>query len=495
VIKLKSILNGIQYKAHKNISGVIVKRVTNDSRKVERGDLFLALTGYSVDGYKFIDEAVKRGARVIISERDFAAKDNVIKVLVKDARSAAPLIAANFYRNPSKKLKIVGVTGTNGKTTITYIIENILKAAKIPTGVIGTINYRIGQRKMPARNTTPGPFELQALFGKMLKMGVEDVVMEVSSHSLDQGRVDHLLFDVGIFTNITKEHLDYHKTIDKYFDAKARLFHKLKKNGVAVLNNDDSMVASLKRRIKSDLITYGLNHRSDVMAHNIRFSVDSSIFTIKTFKGSFEVKTKLIGKHNVSNILASAAAAIALRIPLDIIKRGVESLGAVPGRLEIIDAGQPFKVFVDYAHTEDALYNVLSLLREIVPDRKIITVFGCGGNRDSLKRPLMGAVACKFSDKVILTSDNPRFEDPFGIIAQIESGIKGEFLNYDIVEERQDAIHRALKLARQGDVVVIAGKGHEKYQIIKDRMIPFDDCHVARSALKTIPPILKGGVE
>ncbi|MDP2928465.1 MAG: UDP-N-acetylmuramoyl-L-alanyl-D-glutamate--2,6-diaminopimelate ligase, partial [Candidatus Omnitrophota bacterium] len=397
--------------------------------------------------------------------------------------------------NPSKKLKIVGVTGTNGKTTITYIIENILKAAKRPAGVIGTINYRIGQRRMPARNTTPGPFELQALLGKMLKRGVEDVVMEVSSHSLDQGRVDHLLFDVGIFTNITKEHLDYHKTIDKYFDAKARLFHKLKKNGVAVLNNDDSMVAGLKRRIKSDLITYGLNHKSDVMAHNIRLSVDSSIFTIKTFKGSFEVKTKLIGKHNVSNILASAAAAIALRIPLNIIKRGIESLGAVPGRLEIIDAGQPFKVFVDYAHTEDALYNVLSLLREIVPDRKIITVFGCGGNRDSLKRPLMGAVACKFSDRVILTSDNPRFEDPFVIIAQIESGIKGEFLNYDIVEERQDAIHRALKLARQGDVVVIAGKGHEKYQIIKDRMIPFDDCHVARSALKTIPPILKGGVE
>ena len=491
MIKLRSILNGIQYKANKNISGITVKKVTNDSRKVERGGLFTALSGYSVDGYKFIDEAIGRGARIIISEKDFAVKDNVIKVLVKDTRSAAPLIAANFYRNPSKRLKIVGITGTNGKTTITYIIENILKAAKIPTGVIGTINYRILGRKMPSRNTTPGPFELQALFGEMLKRGVKDVVMEVSSHSLDQGRVDQVSFDVGIFTNITKEHLDYHKTINKYFDAKARLFHKLKKNGFAVLNNDDSMVAGLKKRIKANLLTYGLNHRSDVMASNIRLSVDSSIFTVKTLKGSFEVKTKLIGKHNISNILASVAAAIALRIPLDIIKKGVESLDAVPGRLEIIDAGQPFKVFVDYAHTEDALYNVLSLFRGIVPDRKIITVFGCGGNRDSSKRPLMGAVACKFSDRVILTSDNPRFEDPSGIIAQIESGIKGKFLNYDIVEERQDAIHRALKLASHGDVVVIAGKGHEKYQIIKDRTIPFDDCRVVRSALKTVPHLLQ----
>ena len=486
MVKLKIILNGIQYKADKDISGVTVKKATNDSRKVDRGDLFMALSGYSIDGYKFIGEAIKRGARVIISEKDFAAENDIIKVLIKDTRSAAPLIAANFHGNPSKKLKIVGITGTNGKTTITYIIENILRAAKTPTGVIGTINYRIRERKMPARNTTPGPFELQALFGKMLKRGVKNVVMEVSSHSLDQGRVDHVSFDVGIFTNITGEHLDYHKTISKYFDAKARLFHKLKKNGVAVLNNDDGMVAGLKKRIKADLLTYGLNHKSDVMAHSIKLSADSAIFTIKTPKGSFEIKTKLIGKHNVSNILASAAAAVALRIPLDIIKKGVESQGAVPGRLEIIDAGQPFKVFVDYAHTEDALHNMLSALRELVPDGKIITVFGCGGNRDNSKRPRMGAVACKFSDRVIVTSDNPRFEDPFEIIAQIESGIKGEFLNYDIVEERRDAIHRALKLAREGDVVVIAGKGHEKYQIIKDRMMPFDDCRVAKSILKTI---------
>jgi UDP-N-acetylmuramoyl-L-alanyl-D-glutamate--2,6-diaminopimelate ligase len=491
MVKLKSILNGIRYKASENISRVNVKKVTDDSRKAGTGDLFIALSGCSVDGRKFIDEAINSGAGVIMSDKKFAAKDNIIKVMVRDARSAASLAAANFYGNPSKKLRIAGVTGTNGKTTITYIMENILKAAKRPPGVIGTINYRMPGMKMPAQNTTPGPFELQALFAKMLTRGVKDVVMEVSSHSLDQGRVDHISFDVGIFTNITKEHLDYHKTVNKYFEAKAKLFHKLKKNGVAVLNNDDSMVAGLKKRVKTDFLTYGLNHRSDIMAHGIKLSEDGSIFTIKTPRGSFEAKTKLIGKHNVSNILAGAAAAIALRIPLGIIRRGVESFGVVPGRLEIIDAGQPFKVFIDYSHTEDALHNVLSALREIAPDRKIITVFGCGGNRDVSKRPLMGAVACKFSDRVIVTSDNPRFEDPSAIIAQIESGMKEKFLNYDIVEKRRDAIRRALKLAREGDVVLIAGKGHEKYQIIKGRAIPFDDRQVARSILKTIPRLLK----
>jgi UDP-N-acetylmuramoyl-L-alanyl-D-glutamate--2,6-diaminopimelate ligase len=484
--RLRDVLNGVRYKADRDISGVAVKGVTNDSRRAVAGDLFIVLRGYRVDGYGFISGAVKRGVKIIVSEKDFKAPKNVIKVLVKDTRAASGLIAANFYGNPSKKLRITGVTGTNGKTTITYIIENILKEAGIPTGVIGTINYRIGGKRLPAANTTPGPLELQALFGRMLKSGVKDVVMEVSSHSLDQGRVDHVLFDVGIFTNITKEHLDYHKTIKKYFDAKAKLFDKLKSGAVAVLNNDDRMVSDLRKRVKGKVLTYGLKHKSDIMACGISLSLDSASFTIKTPGGSFVASTRLIGRHNISNILASVAAAIALKIPLTLIKRGVESSRAVPGRLELVDEGQPFKVFVDYAHTEDALYNVLSLLREMVPDRNIITVFGCGGNRDSAKRPLMGNVACKFSDSVVVTSDNPRFEDPFAIISQIESGIRGEFSNYNVIEDRRDAINKALSMASKGDVVVIAGKGHEKYQIIKERAIPFDDCAVARSALKKI---------
>ncbi len=484
MIRLKDILNQVPYKTKRGISGITVKRITDDSRKVAPGDLFIALPGYNVDGYKFIGVAIKNGARVIVSEKDFEAPKNVIKVIVKDARAASGLIAANFYGRPSKKLRIVGVTGTNGKTTITYIIENIFKEAGIPAGVIGTINYRIGARRLPAANTTPGPIELQALFGKMLKSGVKDVVMEVSSHSLDQGRVDRVLFDVGIFTNITKEHLDYHKTIKKYFAAKVKLFDKLTDGAVAVLNNDDRMVSGLKKRIKNRSLTYGLTNRSDVMACSIKLSLDKTSFSVKTPVGSFAVSTRLIGRHNVSNILASVAAGIALKIPLGLIKKGIESFKAVPGRLELVDEGQPFKVFVDFAHTENALYNILSLLREVVPNRNIITVFGCGGNRDRAKRPLMGNVACKFSDNVIITSDNPRFEDPSAIISQIESGIRGEFSNYDIVEDRRDAIDKALSMASKGDVVVIAGKGHEKCQIIREVSKPFDDCAVVRSVLR-----------
>lgn len=485
MIRLKHVLNGVPYKAGRDLSDVMVRRVTDDSRKAATGDLFIALRGYKTDGHRFINGAIKRGAKAIVSERDFDAPGKVVKILVKDARAASSLIAANVYGNPSKKLRLTGVTGTNGKTTITYIIENILKEADMSTGVIGTINYRIRGSRLSASNTTPGTFELQALFGRMVKSGVKDVIMEVSSHSLDQGRVDHVLFDVGIFTNITREHLDYHGTVKKYFDAKAKLFDKLKSGGVAVLNNDDRMVSGLKKRIKEKVLTYGLTYGADIAACGIDLSMDRTLFTVRTPKGAFIVSTKLIGRHNISNILASVAAAIVLKIPLGVIKKGVESFRAVPGRLELVDEGQPFKVFVDYAHTEDALYNVLSLLRKIAPDRNIITVFGCGGNRDSSKRPLMGNVACKFSDNVVVTSDNPRFEDPFEILSQIESGIRGKFSNYDIVENRREAINKALSMASEGDVVVIAGKGHEKHQIIRDRMIPFDDCYVARSILKT----------
>ncbi|MDP3730446.1 MAG: UDP-N-acetylmuramoyl-L-alanyl-D-glutamate--2,6-diaminopimelate ligase [Candidatus Omnitrophota bacterium] len=486
MVKLKDLLSAVSYKADRDISSLAVKRITNDSRRVGRNDLFIALRGYNVDGYKFIGTAIKKGAGVIVSEKDFDAPEGVTKIMVKDTRSAAPLIAANFYGNPSEKLRITGVTGTNGKTTITYIMENILKEAGRPSGVIGTINYRIGKKQFPSKNTTPGPFELTALLDRMLKASVKDVLMEVSSHSLDQGRVDRVLFDVGIFTNITKEHLDYHKTVKKYFDAKAKLFGKLKKHAVAVLNNDDRMVSDLRALIKGTVLTYGLDKRADIAASGIRLSVDSTSFSIKTPKGSFAVSTKLIGRHNISNILASTAAAIALKIPLGAIKKGIESFRAVPGRLELIDVGQEFRVFVDYAHTEDALHNVLSLLREVVPDRNIITVFGCGGNRDSAKRPLMGNAACRLSDSVIVTSDNPRFEDPSAIISQIESGIRGKFSNYDLVENRREAINKALRMASKGDVVVIAGKGHEKYQIMKERAVPFDDCAVAKSILKRI---------
>jgi len=480
---LKDIMKDVGFKGNGKMPSLEINNVTNDSRKVKEGDLFVAVKGCALNGCKFIDEAVARGAKAILAEDDFVSPKGVTKILVEDTRTALPAIADNFYGRPSQKLKAIGVTGTNGKTTITYIIESIIKNNGENAGVIGTVNYRIKDRVSPSKNTTPGPLELQAMLAEMVKEGVGYVVIEVSSHSLDQRRVDRLLFDAAIFTNVTSEHLDYHKTIDNYFKTKARLFDNLKEDAVAILNNDDKKVASLSNSIKNKVMTYGIREAADIVARDVRLSLDGSRFTVHTHKASFEINTRLIGMYNVSNILASIAAALVLNIDIDVIKKGVEAVNFVPGRLELVDAGQLFKIFVDYAHTEDALNNVLGLLKEVAKG-DIITVFGCGGNRDTEKRPLMGKAACKFSDKVIITSDNPRFEEPGRIIDEIEKGIKGKFSNYEIVDDRRKAIDRAIGLASEGDTVIIAGKGHEDYQIIKDKVIPFDDRLVAMEILK-----------
>jgi UDP-N-acetylmuramoyl-L-alanyl-D-glutamate--2,6-diaminopimelate ligase len=308
--------------------------------------------------------------------------------------------------------------------------------------------------------------------------------MEVSSHSLDQRRIDPILFDTAIFTNISGEHLDYHKDIKNYFGAKAKIFDSLKKGGVAILNADDKMVAGLKRSIRQRSLTYAVRNKADIAARGIKTSGDGTEFTAVTPDSAFEIRTRLIGEHNISNILAAVAAALNSGVAISKIQKGVASLKLVPGRLEAVDSGQPFKVFVDFAHTEDALRNVLGLVRSIVCSGSVITVFGCGGNRDRAKRPLMGRVACRLSDKVIITSDNPRFEEPGDIISEIEAGVKGRFKNYYIVEDRREAIAKAIANAAKGDIVVIAGKGHEKYQIVGDRVMPFNDCEVARNILK-----------
>jgi UDP-N-acetylmuramyl-tripeptide synthetase len=481
--RLKDILKGIRCDYAEDYSRLDVVYITDDSRKVKKGDLFIALRGRDTDGYKFIPQAIANGAAFVLCDRDFNAPENVKKIIVKNARSSLPIIAGNFYKHPSEKLKMIGVTGTNGKTTITYLLENIIKAAKKKSGVIGTISYRINGREQKANNTTPGSLELQSLLSQMAKSRTRYAVMEVSSHSLDQGRVAGLYFDAAIFTNLTKEHLDYHKTMKRYFAAKAKLFRKLKKGGTAIINNDDSMAAALKRMAKGSVITYGIKKSSDVTAKNISMSIDSSDFTIKARNRTFDVSTRLIGRHNIYNILASAAAAMSLGIKTDAIKRGIGSFRFVPGRLEPVDTSAPFRIFVDYAHTEDALFNVLSLLKDVMKKGRLITVFGCGGNRDRSKRPFMGNVACSFSDNVIVTSDNPRFEDPRSILSEIEDGIKGRFTNYSIIPDRKSAIFNALKLASDDDVVIIAGKGHEKYQIIKDMKMPFDDCEVVKGFL------------
>lgn len=482
-MQLEDILNGIKFKAICPINNIEIDRITCDSRSVRPNDMFIAFRGYAMDGSRFINDAIANGAGIILAEKDFAAPANVKKILIDDSRLALPIIADNFYGHPSGKLKNIGVTGTNGKTTITYIIENILKCAGEASGVIGTINYRIKDKIIPAKNTTPGPLELQAMLAGMVEQSVGFAVMEVSSHSLDQHRVDGVLFDTAVFTNITSEHLDYHKTPENYLKAKIKLFDKLKTNGVAILNNDDKKVAALKKSIKNKVLTYGIREKADVTCKDPKLSLDGSGFIVTAPGVSFKVNTKLIGLHNVSNILAAISACIALGIDPKAIEKGVNTARFAPGRLEPVNEAQPFKVFVDYAHTEDALRNVLGLLKGTA-EKRIITVFGCGGNRDRTKRPLMGIAACELSDRAVITSDNPRFEDPTVIIGEIESGIKGKCSNYDIVIDRREAIGRAFELASPGDVVLIAGKGHEDYQIIKDDVIAFDDRVVAAEILR-----------
>jgi UDP-N-acetylmuramoyl-L-alanyl-D-glutamate--2,6-diaminopimelate ligase len=310
--------------------------------------------------------------------------------------------------------------------------------------------------------------------------------MEVSSHSLDQDRISGIIFDAALFTNLTREHLDYHGTMKRYFEAKAKLFSRLKKGGAAILNNDDAYSARLKKRIRNSVFTYGLKNPADITASGLNLSMDSTDFILNTPKGGAHIHSRLIGRHNVSNMLAAAAGAFALGIRADDIKEGLESFKAVPGRLQAVKAGQSFSVFVDYAHTADALYNVLSLLRRLaaVSHAKIITVFGCGGDRDRTKRPVMGNVACVLSDSVIITSDNPRSEDPMSIISEIKRGIGDRFSNYAVIPDRRRAIRTGLALARGNDIVLLAGKGHEKYQIIKGRSYAFDDSVVARSILR-----------
>lgn len=483
-LMLKDVLKGVKLRTGCFVPEVKVTHVTCDSRAAKKGSAFVAFRGFAQDGFRFIGDALDNGASVIVAEKDFNAPDGVYKILVKDTRKALPVIADNFYGKPSTKLKMIGVTGTNGKTTITYLIESIVIAAGKSSGVIGTINYRIKDRKFEAKNTTPGPLELQALFAEMVREKARFAIMEVSSHSLDQGRVDSISFDAAIFTNIKRDHLDYHKTEREYFLAKAKIFDKLKGGGTAILNMDDAKVYGIRKTIRRKVLTFSIHSdKADVFAENIRTGQDGSRFSIVAKGRKIDIKTPLMGMHNVSNILAAAAASLACGIGLAAIKRGIEDFSIVPGRLESVDHDRPFKVFVDFAHTEDALLNVLDIVRRISLN-KVITVFGCGGNRDRTKRPLMGRAACSLSDIVVITSDNPRFEDPADIIDEIEAGVKNDFSNYTIEPDRREAIKKAIGLADKGDVVLIAGKGHEKYQIIKDKVLPFDDCEIARGVLK-----------
>ena len=483
-MKLKKLISAVKGSILTPGEDFEVRGISCNSKAVQNDSVFVAISGQNSDGHAFIREALANGARALCVEREklpgVARAANVCVVKVKNARKAAGLLAAAFYGYPSSSLKAVGVTGTNGKTTVTYAIEAILRGAGYSPAVVGTVNYRFGSTVEPSKNTTPGPVELQSLLARMRESGVEYAAMEVSSHALDQGRTEGIDFHSAIFTNLTHDHLDYHHDVKRYFLAKSKLFTSLAKKAFAVINFDDPYGKKLKNLTRAEVITYGIRQKADVMAKDISLGVAGTSFSLETAKMKIPLKSQLIGTHNVYNLLAAGAWAMRAGIDASVIQVALGALEVVPGRLEKVCGNGGISVFVDYAHTEDALASVLTSLRQL-SKRKIVVVFGCGGERDKTKRPKMGRVVSELADYAIITSDNPRCEDPIDIIAEIKKGIKRD--NYCVVVERMEAIKKSLSLAKPGDIVLIAGKGHEDYQVFKNRTIHFDDREAIRECL------------
>ena len=482
-MKLEQLLQNINFQtASKGFKNIEVSGIYCDSRKVQQGGLFVACRGYDFNGEIFIKEAIEKGAKVICSEQEY--KDaSVCCLTCEDTKVFLRQVTRNFYGDISQKTYVVGITGTNGKTSICYLIESILNTDNKKCGVIGTINHRIGNKTFASENTTPGFLDNQKFLASMREEKAKYCLMEVSSHALVQGRVDEIYFQQAIFTNLSDEHLDYHQTKEEYFLAKAQLFTKLSSSSTAIINGDDKYGQCLLNKINGQIMTYGINNSADVMAKNIQCDLDKTVFTLHSYRGEGEIQTSLIGLHNVYNILAAITSAFILNIDLSIIQKGIYNFKGVPGRLERVDYGQDFSIFIDYAHTEDALRNVLTSIKN-VSAQKIICVFGCGGDRDKSKRASMGKVVEQLADVVILTSDNPRGENPQDIINDIIQGFEKE--NYCVIENRKEAIYKALNLAEENDIVLIAGKGHEDYQIIGKKKYPFNEKEIIKQCLHSL---------
>ncbi|MDH5666771.1 MAG: UDP-N-acetylmuramoyl-L-alanyl-D-glutamate--2,6-diaminopimelate ligase [Nitrospira sp.] len=473
--------------------GVSVGAITDDSRSVPEGSLFVAVKGEHVDGHQFIPAAMRAGIAALVSEQP--VMDKVIPYArVADSKKALGLLGSHFYGSPSMHLRMIGVTGTNGKTTTTYICKTLLEALGQRVGLIGTVAYQIGKETIPASHTTPGALELQRLLSKMVAGGCTAAVMEVSSHALAQDRVVGCDYDVAVFSNLTQDHLDFHKTMEDYFQAKLRLFTGLtgtrKSKTRAIVNVDDPAGERIAGMCRAPVWTYGLKHAADLRAEQLRLSLGGTTFVAATPAGSFPVDSHLVGEHNVYNLLAAIGVALHEGASPDHVRDAVAQLTNVPGRFERVTAGQKFTVVVDYAHTEDAVVRLL-MAAQAVKTGRIITVFGCGGDRDRGKRPKMGAAAVQYSDVVILTSDNPRTEDPLAILQEVEVGVieamKGRsHVEYQKVPDRREAIATAIREARAGDMVLIAGKGHEDYQIIGTTKVHFDDREVAREEIERL---------
>lgn len=485
-MELERLIKGINHEVLKGNTNIDILGIENDSRIIKKGDMFVAIKGFTVDGHKFIDEAIKKGAVCILVEQDVNIVENVSVIKVEDTIDALAHISSIFYGEPSKKLNIIGVTGTNGKTSVTYLIKNIFQEYKRNIAVIGTLGSIINNEMINNKNTTPESLTLQRYLKKMVDTDIEYCVMEVSSHALDLKRVEYVDYQVGIFTNLSEDHLDYHVTMENYYKSKLKLFNITKKYNI--INYDDPYGKRMLKEIKNNIpiITYGLDEKCDVSAKNIVYHSNGVDFVLVTPKGSIPIKMKLLGKFNVYNALAAISCGIAFNVDLLTIKKAIESLSGIKGRFELVPLeNRDFSVIIDYAHTPDGLEKVLSTINQFAEGR-VIVVFGAGGNRDKEKRPIMGEVASNLADFLVVTSDNPRYEDPDKIINDILVGVKRGKAKYVAITDRKEAIRYALENAQPKDTILLAGKGHETYTIIKDKVIPFDEYQIVLDILNEI---------
>jgi UDP-N-acetylmuramoyl-L-alanyl-D-glutamate--2,6-diaminopimelate ligase len=501
-MKLSQLLGCVTRAKVSGDSDIEIEALYYDSRQVRPGGLFFALHGVKSDGCQFIEPAVQGGAVAVVTDRPCAVS-GVTVIEVADARLAMSLMAARFYGHPTANVPVVGITGTNGKTTTTYLIEGIMERGGYPPAVLGTISYRFGDTDIPAPNTTPESVDLQRTLRELVDGGARGVVMEVSSHSLEQRRADGCHFDVAVFSNLTRDHLDYHKDMESYFESKLRLFTDLlaptqgKPNRHAVVNVDDPHGPQIVERAGAPVLTYSVSGKADLTVADVEFSVHGIRCRLNTPRGELSLVSDLLGRFNLYNILSAVGAGLALGVSDEAIRAGIEGHKKVPGRLERVDNDKGITVLVDYAHTGDALQNVLSTLTELKTNR-IITVFGCGGDRDKGKRPVMGEIAARYSDLAIITSDNPRTENPEAILDDVRAGVlslslkeysAGELAQgfqekgFCAIESRRDAVVTAILAAQPGDIVLLAGKGHEDYQIVGTQKFHFDDREEAAAAL------------
>ncbi|WP_328701078.1 UDP-N-acetylmuramoyl-L-alanyl-D-glutamate--2,6-diaminopimelate ligase [Aquibacillus kalidii] len=480
-MKLSNLIESLQvYTISKDIRSVEITGMQMDSRQVSKGDLFICISGFTVDGHDFAKQAEAKGAVAIIAEKPVDVSIPVI--LVRDSSRAISMLANFYFQEPTKDLPLIGITGTNGKTSVSYLLEEIFRFHNQKTGLIGTIQMKIGMDSYEVKNTTPDALFLQRSFRKMVDEQVKVAFMEVSSHALDMGRVYGCDFDIAVFTNLSQDHLDYHKDMDDYLRAKSLLFSQLgnsyNKNNpkFAVINSDDVHSHLLTKSTAQPIITYGINSDADITAENLHLNANGSNFDMHTHKGTVTINSKLMGKFSVYNMLAATGAALCAGVPLNVIKQALESTTGVNGRFEPVVKGQSFGVVVDYAHTPDSLENVLTTIKSFAKGN-VFVVVGCGGDRDKKKRPLMADIAVKYADEAVFTSDNPRSEDPQAILKDMTSHLSEG--NYKQIVNREDAIAYAIQLAKDDDIVLIAGKGHETYQIIGDKVLDFDDKAVA----------------